>query len=328
MRDLFQLDPTTFVASSLHSSSCVFPEKNCYTDLWIELLHACGFEPAAAMACCLNVDFEGDQWTFFKPPASELELLYGIDVHEMQLYRPLVEHINDQVARGRSMIIEVDAFYLPDTLGIAYGQVHQKTAIAVVRLEPASARLVYFHGRGLFEANGDDYRNIFRVGVAAPEILPPYAELVRFDAGEPLLGPMLHSAGYESLSRQMKRRPSTNPWLKFGEWLAAELPTIVSSSSERYHAYAFATVRQAGAAFETAQAFIDWALPQDPAGRVASTALRRQVEGAKILLLKLARRRVFQTAEAIAALALSYDEAMHALESVVARNLLDIVTTQ
>ena len=42
-----------------------------------------------AMGFTLRMDFEGDQWTFFKPPPEDLELLFGIDIHEMQPYRPL-----------------------------------------------------------------------------------------------------------------------------------------------------------------------------------------------------------------------------------------------
>jgi Domain of unknown function (DUF1839) len=319
--NLAHLDPATYVASHLHCSGRVFLETNCYTDLWIELLHAHALEPVAMMAFCLTVDFEGDQWTFFKPLASDLELLYGIDVHEMQLYRPLVDHIHDQLIRGRSMIIEVDAFYLPDTVGVSYNQVHQKTAIAVVGLDRLSERLVYFHGRGLHKITGRDFRNALGVrSTVAPDVLPPYAELVRFDAGHPLAGSALHAAACEILDRQLKRLPSKNPWLMFGEWLAAELPAIISSPIEHYHACAFATVRQAGAAFELAQSFIDWALAGNPAANTASAALERQVEGAKVLLLKLARRRVFDTAKTIEPLAAAYSEAIGSLKSALNRN--------
>ena len=311
MCDLALLDPASYVPSRLHSSSRIFPETNCYTDLWIELLHACGLEPIATMACCLAVDFEADQWTFFKPPASDLETLYGIDVHEMQVYRDLIDHIHDQLVRGRSMIIEVDAFDLPDTVGVSYGEVHQKTAIALVSLDRLSERLIYFHGRGLHEATGSDYRNLLRVDSSiSPDILPPYVELVRFDAGAPLAGSALHAAACEVLRRQLKRLPSKNPWLTFGEWLAAELAAITNNSLERYHAYAFATIRQAGAAFELAQSFIDWAFPENPAAETASMAFRRQGEGAKVLLLKLARQRVFDTAKTIEPLAVAYEEAI------------------
>ena len=43
-------------------------ETNCYVDLWVELLHALGHDPIAALPFTLAIDFEGDQWTFFKFP--------------------------------------------------------------------------------------------------------------------------------------------------------------------------------------------------------------------------------------------------------------------
>ena len=41
------------------------------------------------MGTIVRLDFEGDQWTFFKPDPGDLERLFGIDIHEMQPYRPL-----------------------------------------------------------------------------------------------------------------------------------------------------------------------------------------------------------------------------------------------
>jgi len=97
MVSLLGLDPASYAASELHNPDRTFPETNCYVDLWIELLHAHRIDPASAMAFACTVDFEGDQWTFFKPPPDELTRLYGIDVHEMQLYRPLVDHAIEQL---------------------------------------------------------------------------------------------------------------------------------------------------------------------------------------------------------------------------------------
>ena len=59
----------------LHGENAVWAEKNCYGDMWIELLHALKLEPLASLAYTLAVDFEGDQWTFFKPPLDELREL-------------------------------------------------------------------------------------------------------------------------------------------------------------------------------------------------------------------------------------------------------------
>ena len=72
-------------------------------------------QPLAAMGCTVRMDFEGDQWTFFKPFPEDLELLFGIDVHEMQPYRPLPEQAAQQIAQDRTLIVELDSWYLPDT---------------------------------------------------------------------------------------------------------------------------------------------------------------------------------------------------------------------
>ena len=70
------------------------------SDLWIELLHALGLDPVAALPFTLAIDFEGDQWTFFKFPLADLYDLYGLDVQELAIWRPLVDHVEEQVDAG------------------------------------------------------------------------------------------------------------------------------------------------------------------------------------------------------------------------------------
>ena len=74
------LQPTSYRRSDLHAEDLVWVEKNCYVDVWIEVIHALGLDPFAMLPFVVAVDFEGDQWTFFKPPHDELRHLYGIDV--------------------------------------------------------------------------------------------------------------------------------------------------------------------------------------------------------------------------------------------------------
>ncbi len=57
------LDAAAYRPDDLHAETQVWLEKNCYVDIWIEVLHALGLEPRAAMAFALAVDFEGDQWS-------------------------------------------------------------------------------------------------------------------------------------------------------------------------------------------------------------------------------------------------------------------------
>ena len=94
---LLGLDPTTYSSHALHQPDRTYGETNCYTDILIELLHAHGEQPLAAMGCTVRMDFEGDQWTFFKPFVEDLELLFGVDVHEMQPYRALPLQIAEQL---------------------------------------------------------------------------------------------------------------------------------------------------------------------------------------------------------------------------------------
>jgi hypothetical protein len=316
MISLFGLDPLTYKPNALHDPDRTFPQTNCYVDLWIELLHAQGFPPESAMAFCCCVDFEGDQWTFFKPPPEELLRLYGIDVHEMQLYRPTADHVLEQMRSGRTMTLEVDSFYLPDTATSSYRRQHVKSSIAIEGIDPAQRRMRYFHGAGYYELTGDDYSGVFRLDRHFSEdVLPPYAEVINFRSAPRLEGEELRREALESLRRQLAYKPKHNPWKAFGARLEEDLPRLLAGSDENYHAYAFATVRQCGAAFETARSFVAWCDPslEGHAG-AAAEALGRQVNGAKMLLFKLARRRAFNPAPAIAELAADWDVSMDALD--------------
>lgn len=303
--------PERYVCHPLHAATRSYPETNCYADVIIELLHACGCEPLAAFGHVVRLDFEGDQWTFFKPPADDLERLFGVDIHEMQPYRPLPEQIAEQIELGRTLIVELDAWFLPDTAGTSYRAEHVKTSVAADAVDPDGERLRYFHSAGLYELSGEDYRGIFRIGEDLDATLPPYTEIVRFDAGERLTGEELRSAALEILHRHMARRPATNPFLRFGVHLERELPALLEGDLDLYHAYAFATVRMAGSAFEVAADHVEWLLGD--AAEASSAAMREIVEGVKALSFRLARRRAFDPAPRIETLADAWERAFSAL---------------
>jgi len=311
------LDPATYRSHALHDSGRTYGETNCYTDILIELLHARGVEPLAALGCTVRMDFEGDQWTFFKPFPEDLELLFGIDIHEMQPYRPLPEQAAEQLAQGRTLIVELDSWYLPDTAAaLTYRREHVKSSVAVEALDLAGERLRYFHGTGLYELAGEDYRGVFRLdGDFSEDVLPPYTELVRFDAGPCLGGEELREAAHVLLRGHLSRRPASNPFERFGAQLERDLPRLLAGDASDYHAYAFATVRMAGSAFEVAASQAEWLLGDT--AEAASQALRRIVEGCKILSFRLARRRAFEPEAALFALAAAWDEAMELLDGAV-----------
>ncbi|MGZ4166827.1 MAG: DUF1839 family protein [Solirubrobacteraceae bacterium] len=309
-------DPSAYEPHALHAPSRSYQETNCYADVVIELLHGCGFEPLAAFGHLVRMDFEGDQWTFFKPPPDDLDLLYGVDIHEMQPYRPLPEQIAEQIALGRTIIVELDSWYLPDTAATSYRREHVKTSVAADAIDLDAQVLRYFHGTGLHELRDEDYRGAFRLGETAPEMLPPYTEIVRFDAGEALAGEDLRTAARDLLARHLRRRPRSNPFERFGASLSGALDALLASGLEDYHAYAFATVRMAGSAFEVAADHAGWVLGAEAAP--AQQAMGEIVDGCKALSFRLARRRRFDSAPTIATLAAAWETAIDALEASVA----------
>jgi hypothetical protein len=314
---LLGLDPVTYSPHLLHARERSYTETNCYTDIVIEFLHARGEEPLAIMGCVLRVDFEGDQWTFFKPLPEQIERLFGVDIHEMQPYRPLPEQIAEQIARDRTIIVELDSFYLPDTASTSYRREHVKSSVVAEAIDREGERLRYFHGAGYYELEGEDYRGIFRLGRPfSDDVLPPYTEIVRLDAGPSLKGRELRAAARELLVEHLARRPEPNPFLRFGEQLAADLPRLLEGSQAGYHDYAFATVRMVGSAFEVAASHVEWLLEDE--GAPAAAAMGRIVEGSKVLSFKLARRRAFDPAPAIDELAAAWEDAFAALDDAVA----------
>jgi hypothetical protein len=318
VRSLFGVAAEGYKPHAVHRAGRTYLETNCYTDVLIELLHARGDEPLAALACLVRSDFEGDQWTFFKPPQEDLEALFGIDIHEMQPYRPLPIQIAEQLACARTIIVELDAWFLPDTAATSYRREHVKTSVAVEAIDTERGWLRYFHGPGLYELDGADYEGVFRLnGPISPDVLPPYIELVRFDAGARLTGAALREGARASLRRHLEHRPSDDPFARFGHQLVGALPELLAADLDTYHDYAFATVRMVGSAFELAAAHAEW-LAGAQAAR-ATAAMQSIVDGCKVLGLRLARRRAFDPQPLVADLSDAWREAIGALEELAAQ---------
>jgi hypothetical protein len=298
-----------YVPHPLHAPNRAYRETNCYTDVLIELLHSRGFEPVAGLGHLVRTDFEGDQFTFFKMPPGDVEALYGVDIHEMQPVGALPDQIERQLELGRTMLVELDSFYLPDTAATDYSRNHVKSTVAAQAIDQKRETLRYFHNTGLHELSGHDYRGVFGLNGRAAEMLPPYLEVARFDAGEPLKGKALRSKARELLAFHLARRPSTNPFETFGDQLAADLPRLLDGDGSAFHAYAFATVRMAGASFDLLRAHLEWL--GDPK---AAKAFDPIVDGCQILSFRLARRRAFDPAPTISEMAETWAAAMTGLE--------------
>ena len=317
MVSLLGADPAAYACHPVHAPGRVYPETNCYADVLIELLHARGHEPLAGLGALVRMDFEGDQWTFFKPATGDIERLYGIDIHEMQPARDLPAQIARLLGEGRTATVELDSWFLPDTAATSYRTEHVKTTVIAEAIDRDAEVLRYFHNAGYYELRGADYGGVFRLdGATDPVILPPYTELVRFDAGPALRGEELRAATRDLLARHLALRPSDNPFARFAAALQRDLPALLAGEPADYYAYAFMTVRMVGSGFELVGAQARWLLGDG--GQDAAAACDRIVEASKLLSLKLARRRPFDPSPVLAGMADAWEHAVGGLDAALA----------
>jgi hypothetical protein len=317
MISLFGCDPATYQPHAIHAPDRTYIETNCFTDIISELLHARGDEPVASFSSFVRMDFENDQWTFFKPLAIDMEELYGLDIHEIQPYRSIPLQVAEQLALGRTMTIELDGWYLPDTAATSYRNGHVKTGVIAEAIDVEGERFRYFHNASLYELTGEDFRGAFRTDAGWDEnVLPPYTELIRFDAGPRLEGEAVRDAALRQLRGHLGRIPAGNPFERFSRRFSADLPALLTGGEATYHAFTFATFRMAGAGFELLASHVEWLIGDD--GREATAAMARIVEGCKLMGFKLARRRPFDPTEAMTGLVSSWATAMDALDTALA----------
>lgn len=311
------LDPGRYEPHRFHRTERVWSEHNCYVDLWIEMLHALGLDPVAASAFTLSTDFEGDQWTMFKYPPEDLRTLFGIEVAELNVWRPLSEHVIEQISFGRLLTVDVDAWFLPDTRGVSYRTGHQKTTLAVESVDLDARRMGYFHNAGYFVLEGDDFDGVMGLGAwePGPSELPPYTEVVRLDRLRRSDPDRLERV--RSLTKQhLARLPDTNPVSRFTQRLREDLPWLAEHDLDTFHRYAFGTCRQCGASAELAADFVEWLADNEGSESDAAKQLRQISEGAKALqfsLARAARGRKVDLDEVASAMETAWERAMSSL---------------
>jgi hypothetical protein len=313
-----RLDPAAHVPHALHRAARSFGESNCYADLWIELLHALELDPHAMLAHVLPIDFEGDQWTFFKPPGEDLRTLYGLDVQELQIWHGFAGHVLEQLRRGRIVLAEVDAFHLPDTAGTSHRLSHVKTTIGIERADFDSGKLGYFHNAGYYVLEGADFAGLFE----AMPALPPYVEFAKLDRVKRLPPAELRHRSRALLASHLERLPDQNPIVSHERLFEAHVPDFMGDL-ERFHAYSFASLRQCGAAWELAAHYVRWLFPGDREAAAAAAELDLLAEAAKSTILQLARatmRNKPRDLKLLSTVAPSWDAAMEQLRSCLSRH--------
>lgn len=238
--------PALHPRHALHGLDRAWPETNCYLDLWIGLLSAIGQDPRPVLGVAAALDWEADHFTFLKPCAADLFLLTGAVLHELALYDRTARQVEAQLARGAVALVEVDAFFLPDTSGAAYRERHTKTTIGIVAMDRDAGWLDYVHNAGLFRLSGEDFCGV--LGLPPHEaLLSPYAELVRLPASSPASDTQ-RSHARRCLARFAATRRPGNPIARFAKALPA-LMARTGGDSHAVHALCFNTARQVGSVF-------------------------------------------------------------------------------
>ena len=286
------LDPATYQRHRIHGEGRTWAETNCYSDIIIELLHGLGYEPIAALPFTLAIDFDVDQWTFFKFPHADVEALYALGVHELAPWRPLVEHVEEQVAAGRPVLVELDSFFLPDTAGTSYKIAHVKSTVAVNEIDCAADRMGYFHNQSYHWLMGQDFRDVFQTeGLVHPRMLPPYIEFVKpLPRACALRGDALVAGSLDLLRRRLATVPRVNPFGLFKAKFQADADWLLSSELDVFHAYSFATLRQYGACYELAATYLQWLGEHGVGGaQGAATEFDEISKATKTLQFQLAR---------------------------------------
>ncbi len=260
MKQVRALNPTTYERHLIHGAERTWAETNCYVDVVVELLHGLGYEPIAALPFTLGIDFEGDQWSFFKFPHEDLFALYGMEIQEFNPWRSLARHVEMQVGLGRPVLVEMDSWFLPDTAGTAYKLAHVKSTIAVNAIDIEQRYLGYFHGQSYYELSGQDFVDIFQLeGLAHERMLPPYIEYVKLrNLHEVPRGQALVNASLDLLRKHLQLIPRENPFVRFKDAFERDFEWLLTQDIETFHLYSFATFRQYGACFELVETYLKW----------------------------------------------------------------------
>lgn len=274
----------------LHSDQRIWVEKNCYIDVWIEVLHSLGLEPTAIMPFASGIDFQGGQWTFFKPPHDELIDLYGIEVQELNVWLPLIEHAQELLASGHLVSTEADAFWLPDTSGTDYRRNHVKTTIVLSELDLVRKRLGYFHNAGYFVLEEEDFSGTFELDGRVRRELPLFAEVICTDQLKSRPVAELVSGSQRLWQRHLARSRAPDPMQRFQSRFERELPAMQEKGMSHYHQWAFGTTRQLGAASELCCENLRWMQQHGVKGLDAAIASYMTVAiNCKTFILKAAR---------------------------------------
>ncbi|WP_186304520.1 DUF1839 family protein [Kocuria palustris] len=293
------LSAAGFEQHRLHRDESVWSNTNCYLDVWIELLHGLGHAPEPMFAAAVAAAAQTTQFEFLKVEHRDLEEVYGIRVGEHDIWLGLQEQVLQQLDAGHAMLIEADAFWLPDTRGVSYGIEHTKTSIVVLAADPPAQELVYLHNEGLHRLGGEDFDRVLGPGRADGIVPSPYTELIRLDGLRSPDEVDAVAATRRLLRLHASRAPRENPAEQLMAILRARFEWLGGRGMDGYHALCFETTRQLGVVAMLAAEACRHA--QDPALETAAqnwTAVSEEAKGLQFQLARVARGRASASIEA------------------------------
>ncbi|MDR5743107.1 DUF1839 family protein [Caballeronia sp. LZ029] len=275
-------------AHALHRGERIWREAVSPADLWIEILHGNGLEPRAALAFTVAQDFEADQFTLGKLPPDDIEKLYGLQVQELSVFDSLEERALVQTRRSNIVLVEVDAFFLPDMRTVSYHREHEKTTIGIDVIDPDARRLGYFHHTGYHLLDGDDYDGVLRPHAPQPALFP-HVEFVK-RVREPMSGTSLAEVSADALCAHLLRRPMHSPITRWRAAFPEHVDTMIARGEAYARVYAFNMMRQLGANFELLAHYLQWMRDQGFDIPVQTHAGARKIASeAMVMQCRLAR---------------------------------------
>jgi hypothetical protein len=236
----------------------------------------------------------------------------------MNVWRPVSQHVVEQLELGNLVTVEVDAWWLPDTEGVSYRREHVKTTVAPLSVDPVERRLRYVHNAGQHELEGEDFDHVFVLRPAGdgPE-LPPYVEIIRL--GEPATGDELVRRTEALVRTHVERRAAGDPVERLGDRIMADLPWLRREGMDAFHLYSFGVVRQFGLSAELAGDVADWLTAHGRAHLAAAAeSFRDAARAAKTLQFQLARAVSGRDVDLTTAVAAASDSWQRAMADVVA----------
>jgi hypothetical protein len=271
-----------------HQGERVWSATNSHLDVWVALLHTLGVDPAPVLLPTLCADFEGDQWTQCRVAAGDLWACYGIAVDDLFVWRPLLAHFVEQLDRGNAVLVEVDAFHLPDMVGSSYQREHLKSLIVVTGYDRHAHRLRYLHGASAGEVGGDDLDALITAGIGSAQ-LAPFAQIIKLDRMAPRTPGERGVLGVALARLHATRLPSRNPVRAFADALRSHGAWLAGGDADQYQRWAYATLQQCGAAFELGADVCAWLAAHDEPVAEAVAPLRQVSRLARTLHQRLVR---------------------------------------